>query len=96
VCDENFEGHGARKVWRQLRREGFTVARGTVERLMRGMGLKGSTVHLEIMRTTTLMRTCSGHPRGRIGRADILHLTARGFVSSSVNWTSVCRDFRLL
>ncbi|MGR3435119.1 MAG: IS3 family transposase [Shimia sp.] len=34
--------HGARKVWRQLRREGFEVARCTVERLMRIMGLQGA------------------------------------------------------
>ena len=33
--------YGARKVWRALRREGHTVARCTVERLMRQMGLEG-------------------------------------------------------
>ena len=33
--------YGARKVWRQLVREGITVARCTVERLMRQMGLQG-------------------------------------------------------
>ena len=41
VFDENFGVYGARKVWRQLRREGETVARCTVERLMRAMGLQG-------------------------------------------------------
>lgn len=41
VYDENFQVYGARKVWRQLQREGFAVARCTVERLMRSMGLKG-------------------------------------------------------
>ena len=35
-----FEVYGVRKVWRQLRREGFDVARCTVERLMRSMGLQ--------------------------------------------------------
>ncbi|WP_375342181.1 IS3 family transposase [Curtobacterium sp. MCBD17_028] len=30
---------GARKIWRLLRREGITVARCTVERLMRRQGL---------------------------------------------------------
>jgi len=38
---ENFGVYGARKVWRQLRREGEDAARCTVERLMRGMGLQG-------------------------------------------------------
>ena len=41
VWKENFGVYGARKVWRQLRREGFDVARCTVERLMRAMGLQG-------------------------------------------------------
>jgi putative transposase len=37
----NFGVYGVRKVWRQLDREGITVARCTVVRLMRAMGLKG-------------------------------------------------------
>lgn len=42
VFAENFEVYGARKVWRQLRHEGNDVARCTVERLMRQMGLRGA------------------------------------------------------
>jgi transposase InsO family protein len=41
VFAENFEVYGARRVWRQMVREGFDVARCTVERLMQGMGLHG-------------------------------------------------------
>ena len=41
VFDENFQVYGARKVWRQLLREGYSVARCTIERLMRVMGLQG-------------------------------------------------------
>ncbi len=41
VFAENFSVYGVRKVWRQLRREGFDVARCTVERLMRELGLQG-------------------------------------------------------
>jgi putative transposase len=41
VFAENFEVYGVRKVWRQLRREGFDIARCTVERLMRNMDLRG-------------------------------------------------------
>jgi transposase InsO family protein len=37
----NFGVYGARKVWRQLGREGIAVARCTVERLMRAVGLRG-------------------------------------------------------
>jgi transposase InsO family protein len=40
VYEENFRVYGARKVWRQLGREDFTVARCTVERLMRLLGLQ--------------------------------------------------------
>jgi transposase InsO family protein len=41
VWKENFGVYGARKVWRQLLREEVSVARCTVERLMREMGLQG-------------------------------------------------------
>ena len=41
VFDENFQVYGVRKVWRQLVREGEDVARCTVARLMRRMGLQG-------------------------------------------------------
>lgn len=41
VRKENFEVYGARKVWLQLNRENIPVARCTVERLMRSMGLRG-------------------------------------------------------
>jgi transposase InsO family protein len=42
VWTENFQVYGARKIWRQLHREGIHVARCTVERLMREMGLHGA------------------------------------------------------
>jgi len=41
VWDENQKVYGARKVWLQLKREGFLVARCTVARLMGQMGLRG-------------------------------------------------------
>ena len=41
VFEENFQVYGVRKVWRQLVREGEDVARCTVARLMRRMGLQG-------------------------------------------------------
>jgi putative transposase len=51
VFDENFQVYGVRKVWRQLLREGENVARCTVERLMRAMGLQG-VVRGKPIRTT--------------------------------------------
>ena len=41
VWQANLQVYGADKVWRQLQREGVTVARCTVERLMRRQGLRG-------------------------------------------------------
>jgi putative transposase len=41
VHAEHFGVYGARKVWRQLHREGITAARCTVERLMGELGLEG-------------------------------------------------------
>jgi len=51
VFAEPFEIYGARKVWQQMLREGFTVARCTVERLMRDKGLQGA-VRGKPVRTT--------------------------------------------
>jgi putative transposase len=42
VWADNLEVYGADKVWTQLNREGIKVARCTVERLMRDLGLSGA------------------------------------------------------
>ena len=41
VWQTNMQVYGANKVWHQLQREGVCVARCTVERLMRTMGIQG-------------------------------------------------------
>jgi len=41
IWEENFQTYRARKVLHQLQREGFSLARCTLERLMRQLGLKG-------------------------------------------------------
>jgi putative transposase len=51
VWTEQRRVYGADKVWAQLNREGTRVARCTVERLMRGMGLRG-VVRGKTVRTT--------------------------------------------
>jgi len=51
VWDENKQVYGAKKVWRQLHREGIKVARCTVERLMKQMALLG-VVRGKKVRTT--------------------------------------------
>lgn len=42
VWHENFQVYGARKVWKQLKRESTAAARCTVERLMKDLGLRGA------------------------------------------------------
>jgi putative transposase len=51
VYDENYRVYGAKKIWRQLLREGVQVGRGRVERLMRRLGLAGA-VRGKTVRTT--------------------------------------------
>lgn len=41
VFDQNFQVYGQRKIWKQLKREGFDIARCTVARLMKNLGLRG-------------------------------------------------------
>jgi len=59
--------YGADKVWRQLGREGFGVARCTVERLMRAMGLRGA-VRGRAFTTTTIADEASAVPLDLVQR----------------------------
>ena len=56
VFSENFGVYGIRKVWRQMQREGFAVARSTVARLMRDLGLQG-VIRGKPVRTTLSDKT---------------------------------------
>ena len=58
--------HGARKVWRQLRREGVAVARCTVERLMQAMGLRGAVRGKAVK--TTIQNPAALCPLDRVNR----------------------------
>ena len=42
MWDETYQGYGPRNVWKPLQPEGFRVARCTVGRLLRAMGLRGA------------------------------------------------------
>ena len=54
VWEENFQVYGARKVWRQLQREGHAVARCTVERLMKQLEIQGVSFRLGASLNTSL------------------------------------------
>jgi len=66
VFAENFEVYGARKVWRQMLREGFGVARCTVERLMADLGLHGVIRGKPIR--TTVQDKAAPCPRDHVNR----------------------------
>ena len=66
VFNENFQVYGVRKVWRQLQREGFDIARCTVARLMRAMGLQG-IIRGKPIRTTISDKTAPC-PLDRVNR----------------------------
>ena len=66
VYEENFRVYGVRKVWRQLLREGIAVARCTVARLMRRMGLQG-VVRGKTVRTT-ISKAAARCPLDRVNR----------------------------
>ncbi len=66
VFEENFRVYGVRKVWGQLRREGFDVARCTVARLMRQMGLEGVTRGKKLR--TTVSDKAAPCPLDRVNR----------------------------
>ena len=66
VGEENFRVYGVRKVWRQLKREGFIVARCTVARLMKELGLRG-VVRGRRIKTTTADGSAA-RPLDRVNR----------------------------
>jgi len=66
VFRENFEVYGVRKVWHQLSREGFRVARSTVARLMGRLGLQGVTRGKRVR--TTIADKAAACPLDRVNR----------------------------
>jgi len=58
VWRTNWEVYGARKVWKQLNRESISVARCTVERLMRDLGLHGVVRGPAFKVTTSATQRC--------------------------------------
>jgi transposase InsO family protein len=66
VWQANWQVYGADKVWRQMNREGIAVARCTVERLMRQLGLQGA--HRGKKVRTTIGDTKAPCPLDRVNR----------------------------
>jgi putative transposase len=66
VWKDNFRVYGVRKVWRQLVREGFDVARCTVARLMKQMGIEGIVRGKKVR--TTIPDKAAPCPMDRVNR----------------------------
>ncbi len=66
VWDDNYQVYGVRKAWHQLKREGFEVARCTVERLMKQIGIRGAVRGKAIK--TTVPDTSVPCPRDKVNR----------------------------
>ena len=67
VWTENFEVYGVRKMWRELKRREEPVARCTVHRLMRQMGLQGA-VRGRAFTTTTIANDAAARPQDLVAR----------------------------
>ena len=76
VYNENYQVYGARKIWEELHRQGHQVARCTVERLMRRVGIRGVSRGRARRRTTVADRAAAA------GRADLL---GRDFTAPAPN-----------
>jgi transposase InsO family protein len=66
IWDENYQVYGVRKAWHQLKREGYTLARCTVERLMKQIGIRGA-VRGKVVKTT-VPDTSAPCPRDKVNR----------------------------
>lgn len=66
VWDENYQVYGVRKAWHQLKREGFALARCTVVRLMKQIGIRGA-VRGKVVKTT-VPDTSAPCPRDKVNR----------------------------
>jgi putative transposase len=76
VYEDNYQVYGARKVWVELRRQGHRVARCTVERLMRLLGLVG------VSRGRAKRRTTVADAAAAAARPDLLR---RDFTAAAPN-----------
>lgn len=89
----NFGVCGARKVWRQLGREGIAVARCTVERLMRARGLRGAVRGKETR--TTVPNPATPCPADQVNRRfrasapNVLWLSGFTYVATWQGFVSV-------
>lgn len=92
VFEANFRVYGVRKVWRQMRREGFDVARCTVARLMKELGVEGVIRGKKIR--TMIPDKAVPCPLDRVNRhfrapaPDMLWVNDFRWMIASANWSA--------
>jgi putative transposase len=93
VWQANMQVYGAEKVWKQMNREDIAVARCTVERLMRRLGLEGVRRGKRVRTTTS--DTSAPCPLDRVnrefqaGRPNQLWVSDFTYVSTWQGWLYV-------
>ena len=79
VWEENYRLYGARKIWSQMGREGFKVARCTMARLVREMAIRGVTRGKKVK--TTWPATADIVPLDRVNRDFVVSAPNRLWVA---------------
>ena len=95
VFDADYKAYGKRKVWRQMRRDGFDVARSTAARLTKSLGIQG-IIRGKLHRKTILDEATpcpldTVNRQFRVPTPDLLWV--RDFICVA-SWTSVRRGAR--
>lgn len=93
VWTAHFQVYGVDKVWRQLNREGITVARCTFERLMRQLGLQGArrgkTVRTTVADKAAIRPLDKANRHFKASRPDQLRVSDFTYVSTWQGWLYV-------
>ncbi len=76
---ENYKVYGVRKVWRQMQREGYVVARYTVARLMRELGIRG-VIRGKSQQPLSVTRQMCAYEIWSIASLKHQHLTYNGYL----------------
>ena len=87
--EESHRNYGARKVWKQLRRESIPAAHCTVERLMKRLGLEG--VRRGKRCITTIPDEAANKPLDLVNREFIAHRPCLLYTSPSPRDLSTSR-----
>ena len=95
VLDENLDVYGADKVWTQMNREGHQVARCTVERLMRDLGISAGCTRGKALKRTTIGDEAQHRPADLVDRQfaadrpNRLWVADLTYVKTHVGWVYV-------